>query len=478
MVRFIATCIAFSLLLFMSHTTIGQLCTGSLGDPVIHIDFGSPSNPQQVPSLAGYTYTASNCPNDGYFTVTGRTSNCFNNAWFTVSSDHTGNGSFLLVNASYAPGDFFLSRIAGLCPGTTYEFAAWLMNVINYAAIKPNLQFTIETLGGTTLRSYTTGDIPETSAPQWKQYGFYFTMPATNEDIVLRIRNNAPGGIGNDIAVDDITFRPCGPKISSRIIGNEPMAHDCYGEGNTYTLEAGVSQGFNAPAYQWQLSLDTGKVWQDIPGANGLTYLASPVQANLYQYRLTVAESGSISMPNCRVASDSLTIQIHPNPEVDAGPDRSLFPGDSILLQPTVVAPNPSYLWSPTEGLSNTSIKSPYCFSAKDQVYTLKVTTPEGCTGYDSVQVRLISGIYVPTAFTPNADGLNDRWRVPGIDPTMGVVARVFNVYGQEVYRVENGLIDWDGRLRGVAQPVGNYVYQIMLNNGKQVLKGLLTLLR
>ena len=60
----------------------------------------------------------------------------------------------------------------------------------------------------------------------------------------------------------------------------------------------------------------------------------------------------------------------------------------------------------------------------------------------------------------------------------MGVVARVFNVYGQEVYRVENGLIDWDGRLRGVAQPVGNYVYQIMLNNGKQVLKGLLTLLR
>ncbi len=478
MFSFISRFLLFLPVFCVPVTSFEQLCSGSLGDPVIHIDFGTPSNPQQVPPLTGYTYTSSSCPDDGYYTVTNRTSGCFNNSWLTVSSDHTGGGSFLLVNATVTPGDFFLTKISGLCPGTTYEFAAWLMNVIAYTAIKPNLLFTIETLSGTVIKSYNTGDIPETTSPQWKQYGFFFTMPVSNEEIVLRIRNNAPGGIGNDIAVDDITFRPCGPKITTQIQGNGQTVDDCPGQGNSYTLEAAVSDGFNVPAFQWQMSIDTGKNWQDIPGANGLTYVATPVQQNIYLYRLAVAEQGSLNRPTCRVYSQNLTIQIHSNPSVDAGPDRSIFAGDSITLQPTVVAENPTYLWSPAEGLTDPTLLNPVCFIAQDQTYTLEVTSQFGCTASDDVSVRLISGIYVPTAFTPNGDGLNDLWRVSGIDPTFGAVAMVFNVYGQQVYRVENDFINWDGKRNGVPQPIGNYVYYILLNNGKKVMKGMLTLIR
>ena len=63
--------------LFQQHPASGQLCTGSLGDPVVHIDFGSPSNPSTGFSAPGYTYSNSSCPNDGFYTITGFSTGCF-----------------------------------------------------------------------------------------------------------------------------------------------------------------------------------------------------------------------------------------------------------------------------------------------------------------------------------------------------------------------------------------------------------------
>src|SRR5436305_12676738 len=89
-------------------TTKAQLCNGSLGDPTVNITFdGSAASLAAYVPAGMYTYTASSCPDDGYYTFTKRTSDCFNNTWHTVSSDHTGAGNFLLVNAAYAAGDFF-----------------------------------------------------------------------------------------------------------------------------------------------------------------------------------------------------------------------------------------------------------------------------------------------------------------------------------------------------------------------------------
>src|SRR6188472_1300903 len=80
-----------------------QLCSGSLGDPVVNITFGSGGN------NSGYTAT-----NAYLYTITNSTANCFGNTWHTVSSDHTGNGAFLLVNATLTPGDFFVTTVNNL----------------------------------------------------------------------------------------------------------------------------------------------------------------------------------------------------------------------------------------------------------------------------------------------------------------------------------------------------------------------------
>src|SRR5450432_2681980 len=135
-----------------------QLCQGSLGDPIVNITFGSGSNPG--PSLAAattsYQYVFTDCPNDGFYTVINSTFNCFGNTWQNVRSDHTGdpNGYFMLINASFEPSAFYLYTVKGLCASTTYEFAAWIMNVLlqsacRFSGIQPNLTFTIENTDGT-----------------------------------------------------------------------------------------------------------------------------------------------------------------------------------------------------------------------------------------------------------------------------------------------------------------------------------------
>ncbi|MGH2566223.1 MAG: hypothetical protein ACRDE5_17015, partial [Ginsengibacter sp.] len=111
-----------------------QLCQGSLGDPVVNITFGAGTNPG--PSLGGstnYGYVNHDCPDDGFYTVANSTSGCFGGTWHTLVEDHTPgdvNGYMMVVNASFNPGDFFVKTVDGLCPNTTYEFAAWMYNVL------------------------------------------------------------------------------------------------------------------------------------------------------------------------------------------------------------------------------------------------------------------------------------------------------------------------------------------------------------
>ncbi|HVZ95480.1 MAG TPA: hypothetical protein VG847_01295, partial [Chitinophagaceae bacterium] len=261
------------LLLLVSTRSFSQLCQGSLGDPVVNITFGSGSNPGPRLDNTNYTYVATDCPNDGYYTVENSTYNCFSDTWHNVPEDHTPgdtDGYMMVVNASYNPGIFFQKTVEGLCPNTTYQFAAWIYNVLesyacNGQGIKPNLTFNIETTDGTLLNSYQTGDIPENYG--WVQYGLFFTTKPGESAVVLKMVNNAPGGCGNDLLLDDITFRACGPLVSATIDLVGDSANVCAGDNSVFTLKANVSAGYNDPVYQWQVSTDNGASWKDINGA-------------------------------------------------------------------------------------------------------------------------------------------------------------------------------------------------------------------
>ena len=117
----------------------------------MNITFGTGYvNPNSIPGFkTNYTYLNTVCPNDGQYTIASSSPSCFGNNWWALTEDHTPNdinGNMMIVNASYNPGDFCVDTVDGLCNAVTYEFAAWLLNLmIKPNSILPNITFSIET---------------------------------------------------------------------------------------------------------------------------------------------------------------------------------------------------------------------------------------------------------------------------------------------------------------------------------------------
>ncbi len=333
-----------------------QTCNGALGDPVIKEDFGSGSNPggPLAAGITDMTYAANpNMPKDGEYTILTNTNNAVYGAWYKVPADHTGNpnGYMMVINASLTPSTFFTQQAHGLCPNTTYEFAAYIFNLITPAAFadnpaQPNITFTIED-AATKLPfppAYTTGPIPSALSlyTGWVKYSTYFTTPANVTDVQVVMSNSGPGGNGNDFLLDDITFRACGPVMNvgfgTPSLQTAPPV--CQGTNVNYTLQAnGLSSG---AVYYWQVN--TGGQWTDIPGQTGSSYQVNipNAAAGTYQYRVG-AENGTSNSPQCRVYSGPATLTVNPLPVVQAANPPPVCFGTPLQLTATGGA---TYIWT------------------------------------------------------------------------------------------------------------------------------------
>ncbi|HEV2479124.1 MAG TPA: gliding motility-associated C-terminal domain-containing protein [Puia sp.] len=340
-----------------------QTCTGGLGDPIAYITFGQGSGigPPLAAGITNLTYHDADCPQDGYYTIINSTSGC---AWHTVAHDHTGdaNGYFMLINASFQPSDFYVQTVSGLCGNTSYQFGAWVLNVDNIPGqILPNITFRIEKTDGTVLQTYETGDIPETGSPTWNQYAFYFNTPPGVSSVVLRMTNNAPGGDGNDLALDDITFRPAGSSISSAVIGFPTDTLSlCINAQPTLDIDATVESCYPSQSVQWQESVDTGKTWTDIPNQTSTELSRTPSAGGMYLYRLTSAQSGNLGITTCEVASQPIEVNVIPTPNpaisIALASDTNCA-GSPVTINATVTDPGtgPFYQWLVDGAVVNSS---------------------------------------------------------------------------------------------------------------------------
>ncbi len=388
-------CIVFCCVI-IALSSKAQLCRGSLGDPVVDITFGAGTNPGPPLSTTttNISYFGADCPEDGNYTIINSTNSCFQDAWFTLASDHTGdaNGYFMLVNASYTPSDFYLDTVHGLCPNTTFEFAAWILNMLRTSAcsgngIQPNITFKIENTSGAVIANFNTGNIPSSQVAQWVQYGFFFQTPPNITDVVVRMTNNAAGGCGNDLALDDITFRPCGPTINASISGaNSTTVSVCEGQTLTYTFNGTISSGYDKPSFQWQENNGSG--WTDIANANTTSLTQQFSAAGNYQYRLAVADSGNIGIANCRIASNVLSININAKPVPDAVSSIPACFGKSIILSASGGA---QYQWTGPDNYSSTNADDTIANASAINAgkYYVTVTSTQGCTNTDSVTIAV-----------------------------------------------------------------------------------------
>src|SRR5690606_3208950 len=98
-----------------------------------------------------------------------------------------------------------------------------------------------------------------------------------------------------------------------------------------------------------------------------------------------------------------------------------------------------------------------------------------GCVDTASITVTVTptdEEIYIPNAFTPNGDGVNDIFKAYG-NSIQSVELSIFNQWGEQIYHSSNGTLGWDGKHKGKLQPSGVYVYvmRITLLSGTQVNK-------
>jgi len=289
-----------------------QNCTGNVGDNIFTDgDFGrgTANVVANDPGIApGYRYTTNVPPNDGEYTITNNTGNwdLFAGWMPIINSSSDEIGYMMVVNASVTPGIFFERTIEGLCSDTDYQFTTDVINLIAPGfdeLIKPRVEFLIN---GDPF--FDTGDIEQNG--RWNTYGFTFSTGPEQTSLTLTLRNNAPGGQGNDLALDNITFRPCGPEAF--ILPREP-ANICE-DGEPITLMATIGgDQFPDPQVQWQQSFDEGDTWQDIPGATELSYEHTNVQTGEYYYRYYLAKnSNNLANPKCRIFSNRKTVRVIP----------------------------------------------------------------------------------------------------------------------------------------------------------------------
>jgi gliding motility-associated-like protein len=180
--------------------------------------------------------------------------------------------------------------------------------------------------------------------------------------------------------------------------------------------------------------------------------------------------------------TQKVNITVNPGAVLDAGDDQIIYPGETAQLY---AQGNCSFFtWFPPNGLNDTKIKNPIASPSVTTRYFVTAQTESGCAATDSVDVIVSpeSVIDLPNAFSPGTgSSINDQLTII----VRGVVKlntfRIFNRWGEEVFSSTDINKGWDGRYKGVPQPMGVYVYvlEAVSSTGKRFYKqGNVTLLR
>ena len=249
--------------------------------------------------------------------------------------------------------------------------------------------------------------------------------------------------LGECTATDDVLVTV----LPAPIANAGPEGDICFGQN--YQL-----QGSGGVEYAWSPS----------------TYLDDPAVANpqvtnpseTIVYSLSVKDANGCSS----LAPAEVTVYVTPPIQV------TTYPTDTVVhagaqFQMLAISAGETYSWSPAVGLDNANIPNPVATAPGSEGavvnYIVTTTTSAGCSGEATVTIRVYKGpdIYMVNAFTPNADGKNDRF----IPIPVGIkhlnYFRVFNRWGQVVYSTKTLNEGWDGRLGGVEQPSGAYVWMV-----------------
>ncbi|HTS44758.1 MAG TPA: gliding motility-associated C-terminal domain-containing protein [Puia sp.] len=186
------------------------------------------------------------------------------------------------------------------------------------------------------------------------------------------------------------------------------------------------------------------------------------VNANSYgegYYRVMVSND-SICL-----ASDLFPVEWENEPQASVlgSPDTTACIGDSVLLNAFTDTLS-TYTWQDGSTL-------PYFLAGANGTYSVTITNSCGTTqAQKKIQFEKCKNeIYVPNAFTPNGDGINDVFRIRYSNPPVKFKMNIYNRYGQLIFSSFNPSTGWDGTINGVKQPIDTYVWMIEFTDQKGI---------
>jgi gliding motility-associated-like protein len=232
-------------------------------------------------------------------------------------------------------------------------------------------------------------------------------------------------------------------------------------------LQGAITNLSGTVNYKWMPALF-------ITPANSLTAVTTPPNSQLYT--LAVTDNYGCNF----IVKDEVLVTVRPAVKAFAGNDTNAVYGipHQLLGNGGI-----NYTWKPSSPLVNSVVQNPLATLYADTYFTLTVTNDIGCSDADEVLIKVYKGpaYYIPNAFTPNADGVNDVLKPISVGIAATNDFRIFNRFGQVVFETREIQKGWNGMFKGKKADAGTYIWMIngTANNGKIIeMKGSVLLIQ
>jgi gliding motility-associated-like protein len=295
---------------------------------------------------------------------------------------------------------------------------------------------------------------------------YYWTGPnnyaSSNQNISI---SNV--GIGNaGIYSLKITASGCSSLPSSKIIAVFSSSFKPSISGDTSVCIGGAIDLETVPTpatiYQWT-------------GPNGFTSSSQNVNIPKADYDHSGMYTLTEYQNNCLSLSAERNVNVIPGPIVDLGNDTSICQANIIFLNASNVGC--TYNWSTGENSQIIKVFEPGTYS---------VTVSNGsCSSFDEILIDICAtDLWFPNVFTPNNDGLNERFRPIYKGLIMSYQIAIFNRWGQQIYESSDASLGWNGTYNDSKCPTGTYYYIVEYSTSsvnsidQKVKRGAVTLLR
>lgn len=263
---------------------------------------------------------------------------------------------------------------------------------------------------------------------------------------------------------DTLIYLPDYDTLSGNYVISNTLCKDvCSGK-----VSVNIAGGVQPYAYQWNNGKST-------------SYLDSLCTGN---YSLTVYDINKCEITiNVIVTIDSNYFSANVNVWSDT---TTLYRSQSTTIYGSDFGQGLSYIWSPKDYLNTTTGNKVISTPENTITYTYIVSDTFGCVGSNTILIIVRDVIcedpyvFVPNAFSPNRDGLNDILYVRG-DLLEKVEFAVYNRWGEKLFETKNKNTGWDGTYKGELCNPGVYVYYLdatCLGGVQYIHKGNVTLIR